>query len=463
MYSPVLFDTVAVVITLVVLSMLNPPPTIEDPSTHDHLGEILNALEHVDKVYDILLPKAQKLSKKLINTHQQLSYLSQTRANSCLPLGIAKQCKFTYSGHDPDIQAQLQQIFHEAGSRSLDIIHNHTKNTTESLKRKFYSHLDVLKSACTDSGIDYPSMHLTIQKSMRSSKQDISKKHAKKLTRDQKYFKLYQEPITPNQQTLPDPTRNKKNRRFNKQKKVKNRKKTPRKPKHKLRRQKMKSSNLPATINMDKYFYNLTNVELSEHHKMIFCLGQKFCPTPKSANWADFETAIDNWSYLLRYAVAYHGKPRGDRSSYERQLVKNDQRKPISSSGRPALELYLQKVREDLLTQKSKKFVALNITPEQQNALREMKFWDRDKGIIIRPYDKGSGFFMDYKDSYRERILAELQSDLYMHVTDKAGMFVEVVNAIQTWRCKWEGLDHLTPTLCEWIIPDSNKKQPLFT
>ena len=45
-----------------------------------------------------------------------------------------------------------------------------------------------------------------------------------------------------------------------------------------------------------------------------------------------------------------------------------------------------------------------------------------------------------------------------MHVTDKAGMFIEVVDAIQTWRCKWEGLDHLTPTLCEWIIPDSNKK-----
>lgn len=69
---------------------------------------------------------------------------------------------------------------------------------------------------------------------------------------------------------------------------------------------------------------------------------------------------------------------------------------------------------------------------------------------------------MDYKDSYRDRILAVLQSDLYMHVTDKAGMFIEVVDAIQTWRCKWEGLDHLTPTLCEWIIPDSNKKNSLY-
>ena len=102
--------------------------------------------------------------------------------------------------------------------------------------------------------------------------------------------------------------------------------------------------------------------------------------------------------------------------------------------------------------------MASNLTQDQQKALGEMKFWDRDKNIIIRPYDKGHGFFIEYKSSYKARILEELNSDLYVYIIDKASMFTEVLDAIKVWICNWQNESLLTPTLQEWITPDGTKK-----
>ena len=416
------------------------------------IEELYQELLQIDQIHDGLFPKTRALATKMINTEQQLHYQTTTRTNNCIPLGIAKQCKFTFSGNDCELQKSIQHMFYDAGSRAFDLIIDHTKNNTESLKRRYYSQLEELKSACHNSDLDFSTYHNKIQSSMRAMKTTTSATHAKKLYRDQQHFRLYRKP---EDSRHPVHTNNRKpNRRFKRPIK----KKPPRRPAFRRRRQKLKSTGIPTSINVDKFHYNLTNFELTDNHKMIFCLGQKFCPTPIGANWSEFETSIDNWSYLLRYAVYYHGKPNDSCPSYERLLVKRETRKPINSSGRPALELYIQKVKDELLVDQRSKYVASNITPEQQTALREMKFWDRDHNIIIRPYDKGQGFFIDHKDAYKARVLKDLDSDLYVHVSDKATMFAEVVDAINTWNCNWQDVSLLTPVLREWITPDATRK-----
>ena len=429
-------------------------------STYSNIEELFCNIQKLDNIHDNILPQTQALANKMINTQQQLNYQMKTRENKCLPLGIAKQCKFSFSGNNPEVQNNIQQLFYQAGSRSLDLIINHTKSTTESLKRRYYSKLDELKLECTDCGVDFNTIHNKIQTSMRNTKNSTSKIHNKKILRDEKHFKLYCDPEEANPPIIACSKTHKPNRRFKKSKKSKN--KPTRRPAYRRRRQKLKSTGNPITTNIDRFFYNLTDLKITDHHKMIFCLGQKFCPTPKGANWADFETSIDNWSYLLRYAVFYHDKNKDNQISYEQALIKRNHRKPINNSGRPALELFIQKVKNDLLAERKNKFVASNLNQDQQKALREMRFWERDHNIIIRPYDKGKGFFIDRKNSYEARVISELNSDLYVPVINKMATFNEVVCEIEKWSCKWQDCSLLTPVLREWITPDSTKKQEIF-
>lgn len=427
---------------------------LNESCTLVYLDFLTGALDKCDDITDNVFPTTSKLAAKMINLQQQHHYQSTTRTNGCLPKGIARQCKFTFSGNNPQLQEQLQLIFNEAGSRTLDLIIENTSRDLQNSKRRYYSSLDQLKSKCHESGHDFNNMHQKIQTTIRQVKSTTNNDHSRKLNRDLNQYKLYTKPDQPVSTTLAP--KQKRNRRF---KKITPKKKPPRRPKHRSKRQKLKSTGLPKTIDINKYFYNLTSLELTEHHKVIFSLGQKFCPTPKSANWSEFETAIDNWSYLLRYAVYYHNKPQSANAlDYERILVKRTHRRPINNSGQPALELFIQKVRNDLLTQRPKKYIASNISSELQSALREMKFWEKDQNIIIRPYDKGQGYFIDYKLNYRERIVKELQSDLYEMIIEQSTMYIEVVDIISSWCCKWENEHRLTPTLCQWITPDATRR-----
>ena len=125
--------------------------------------------------------------------------------------------------------------------------------------------------------------------------------------------------------------------------------------KHPLTLKSQQIVSIPPSVNPIIYFHNLTELQLNGHHKFIFNLGPKFCPTPLKANLNQFETSIDNWAYLLRFAVEYSTKTPDDTSntltdnSIEKFFAKKKNCKPITSSGHPAPELFIQKVKEDLL------------------------------------------------------------------------------------------------------------------
>ena len=183
-------------------------------STSDNLQCLMSIMNMQDSVHDGLFPRTLELGKKLISTQQQYLYQQKTRDNGCLPLGIAKQCKFRFSGNDPEVQQSVQSIFFEAGSRCLDVILHNTKSNTESLKRKYYDSRNKLQHTCTQSGLNYHDFNSKIQHVIHTQKKTCTEMHNKKLIRDQKHFKLYI-PTTNSNRTDPTMHRTpKKGRRF---------------------------------------------------------------------------------------------------------------------------------------------------------------------------------------------------------------------------------------------------------
>ena len=203
-------------------------------------------------------------------------------------------------------------------------------------------------------------------------------------------------------------------------------------------------------------FMNLTSIEITEEQKYIFYLCQKFCPTPQKADWAVFETNLDNWAYMLRWAYKFGINPveEDPNKRLERTLIKKTNRTPIANSGCPALELYINLVTQDLLGERTLKKVHDNIHPDHRKTLNRMKHWDKDKGIILRPQDKGDGIVIDTKANYKERVLKELSTDTYKLVEDKSKMSIEVKEAVTKWADKWADEPLLTEKVLEWIIPE---------
>ena len=76
----------------------------------------------------------------------------------------------------------------------------------------------------------------------------------------------------------------------------------------------------------------------------------------------------------------------------EKHLIKSDYPKEIGYVNNPTLEYFIKCVSNDVLQSNHNRQKCLpdNISKKCRGALKEMRLWE-DK--IIRPYDKGSGFF----------------------------------------------------------------------
>ena len=327
---------------------------------------------------------------------------------------------------------------------------------------------------------DFIKFEKKLRDKMEKTGEECSKTHKRKLLRDLKYNKVYANldgtsPLNSEDWTYQDiPTtipqslvKKKKSRRYIKDKKSEKKRKgrkTKKVHKKKTQRNKYGASHkntkptIPPTVDVNKFFCNLTSLDIKEDQKYIFFLCQKFCPTPFNVNWSDFENDIDNWQYSLRWAYKLRNNERNPYSWVETSLVKNKVKTPILDSKCTALELYLELVRKDLLKDKSKKNIHDNMHPDHRKALNEMKSWEKEKGIIMRPYDKGDGIFIDTKERYNDRMLNELNSDTYENVENQNVMENNVIKLITEWTERWEHIEILTPKLKSWIVPSKFKK-----
>ena len=108
----------------------------------------------------------------------------------------------------------------------------------------------------------------------------------------------------------------------------------------------------------------------------------------------------------------------------------------VKESKYPALELFISKVKEEILNHTSTRKTSnqSNLEKGTRDALEEMKRWD---DVVIRLFDKGTGFFILNKDDLIRRTMIELNNPTTYEVMPDPQSCSPTV-----FRCNFE-LDHL--------------------
>ena len=213
------------------------------------------------------------------------------------------------------------------------------------------------------------------------------------------------------------------------------------------------SSSPPTVINL------VNSITLTEGHFGIFKKGPKFVPTPRKADFAEFQEDIRIWKNRLRWAV-YHDLKKSEpdnishddeTSPMELALIKSNKSKfsaPLSKN--LALELFLQKVDIEIKNHKEKKNLGDNLSTDERKALQDIRSWS---DVIIRPYDKGVGFVIDEVENYKTHIFKELnKSTIYSLVTDIDNAIPNINNRIRDWMVHYH--DEISSKFQNWMIDD---------
>ena len=91
-----------------------------------------------------------------------------------------------------------------------------------------------------------------------------------------------------------------------------------------------------------------------------------------------------------------------------------------------ALELFIERVMNEIKEQKEPKTVGDNLTKEERLALNDMKKWTSN---VIRPYDKGKGFMIDSREGYKEGMYKELDDGVtYKWLDGDEEAIIEKIN-----------------------------------
>ena len=85
-----------------------------------------------------------------------------------------------------------------------------------------------------------------------------------------------------------------------------------------------------------------------------------------------------------------------------------------------ALELFIERVTKEAHDYKPNRnrTVPDNLPQEARKALNELKHLHKNKDIIIRPFDKGVGFFLIQKEEYIQRTLQALSDTETYEIVD---------------------------------------------
>ena len=101
-----------------------------------------------------------------------------------------------------------------------------------------------------------------------------------------------------------------------------------------------------------------------------------------------------------------------------------------------------------------------NLEPEARNALKELINLYQDKNIVIRPFDKGVGFFLIYKQDYIDRTILLLSDTTTYEVVEQVDAANKTIAEITEWANKFKKEKGMTNKIIEWVIPDINKQKP---
>lgn len=422
------------------------------------------------------------VSKKAVRIEQQFLYLQDSVTQLTIPKGIREQCNFKCSINDENLQTLFNNMSYFSASRILDTLIIYYRNWKNNLWSKHYQLLQ--NHTSTMDTMDKDNLRNVVNSIIRKEKASSIKTRESKLKRDKEFGLFYISVVTKS-------TTDNQVDCLKKRSKCRKKKNRPKRKRSRLISCKFKRKSIKCTLTpkedipmevLQKSVINLTDKELTRDQLYVFNLGESFAPTPKLPNIMQFNDDIRKWTNSLRRAAHYEltvkelqsqvintAEPntpksplQADIASMERAIIssqRNDNGTEVKESKFPALELFISKVKQDLLKHKNvhKKNNPSNIDKATQNAVNEMKNWDN---VVIRMFDKGSGFFLMSREEYIQRVMSELSdTSTYEVIPDQKHAMNQCYEAIKGWITKYLDEPGMTERLKKWVTP-TGKEQP---
>ena len=420
---------------------------------------------HSPPTIDVNTTKAEliKLGVKSLKASHQLRYLIRTRNNGNIARGIATQMKFMCSVKDTEFVNSCNELNLEHKSRMFDLVIDNQRERSKHLKAIFYSKKEHYKNKIDS--VTFSRLENDISDALHKEKQISTKCHQNKIKRDFQW-NFYKTPLLSSAQCVnrnSDVNTKPKNRR-------KNNKKKSRKPAQRHRRDSTKG-NIPKvediTLDLMKdTVVNLTDKELTKEQLYAFYLSHKFAPTPSLPDLSCFENDLQTFFSKLRAKVIfdklqYQPNAVDSRTTQlEMALIPKGKTKNFQSCQNLAVEAFISCIRAEVDMSKSKrKFVSPDNMPKGvRTALKQIKSW---KGITIRPFDKGVGFFLMYEEEYLRRINIHLENrEVYEIVQSPTLLITELIGKIKCWTETYQNEPGMTSKIVKWVIPSVETHQP---
>ena len=353
-------------------------------------------------------------------------------------------------------------------SRILDLLLIYYYNWQSKLWSQHYQNLASLRN--TLEHLPFCEDEAELTRRIKKSKLDFIKNHDSKLTRDLQHGNQY----LPN--TYVDTDHNRATLTTSSSTK---RHKKKRKPTYKLKRDIIKATkcidkSVVPQEDVNKAVINLSNKELTSDHIYAFFLDASFALTPNLPNLMKFNDDFIKWINKLRYtynsSIFFSNLPLSctdaddasqinkNTTILEKDLIPKSMRPDVETKGTksPVLEFFIQKIKDDVnsFSHGYKNCIPSNLDKDTLNAIHEMKKWD---DIVIRTFDKGSGFFVLDKEDYINRVMNELQDN---STFENIPILEEAVHRckkdITNWLETYHDEPGMTTKIAKWVYPNED-------
>ena len=391
---------------------------------------------------DELFQLYYKTWKKLTTTTSQKVYLQHCVQQKVLPQNIYEQSKFTVSFDEPAIVKQCQHQFLAAASRSLDIILKSISSKCRRLHKSLNFDRESLQIVKDEDTLAH--VNKLFSKVMNKLVENS------KVTHNEKLKKLVADTYIPPDEKPPMPQMKEKRKKYKKNKKRTRSRKNP----SRFQKDQIKGD---AMVKIkDNMIINLSERELSVHHKELLTMEESYAPTPGQINVMQYHDDIDQFCNSLRWGYFYHKNPRGHQNplkNLEKEVIPKQRTAKAPRTTNNSLELYLELTTNDLKNVNLFRNSHDNITPQHRQALKDLTTWD---DIIVRKFDKGKGWIVDSKESYVLRMEERLNdTKTFKNITEEENVIETINHKIHTW--SEDNQQHLTKNLCKALIPGSSR------
>ena len=146
----------------------------------------------------------------------------------------------------------------------------------------------------------------------------------------------------------------------------------------------------------------------------------------------------------------------------EKSLIKKSEvrKAPVTKSA--ALELFIELVIQDAHEYKTNRMYNIpdNIAPGARKALNDLNKLYKEKDIIIRPFDKGTGFFILNKEDYIERTLRLLSNTETYEIVNEETAATKAITEVEKWTKVFKKEKGVTENIVKCITPNIEVQNP---